>query len=127
VIDYTREDFTKNGNRYDLILGVNGHRSISEYRRALTPQGTYVMVGGAGRQIAEALMLGPLVSRRGGQTISNLMARPNQSDLTFVKELIEAGRVMPVLDRTYPLGQGADAVRYVGEGHAAGKVVVMVA
>ena len=127
VIDYTKEDFTKGSQRYDLILGVNGYRSIADYRRALTPQGTYVMVGGAGGQMFQAMLLGPLVSRKGGQTVVNMLARPNQNDLSFVKELIEAGKVTPALDRTYPLAETADAVRYVGEGHAAGKVVVTVA
>lgn len=126
VIDYTREDFTQNGQRYDLILAVNGYWSLSEYRRALKPQGTYVMIGGAGRQMFEAITLGPLVTKRGGQTVSNLLARPNQGDLTFIKDLIEAGKVPPVIDRTYPLENTADAVRYIGEGHAAGKVIITV-
>jgi NADPH:quinone reductase-like Zn-dependent oxidoreductase len=84
IIDYTKEDFAQNGQRYELILAVNGYRSLSEYRRALKPQGTYVMVGGAGGQIFQALLLGPLVSKPGGQTVVNLLAHPNQNDLTFI-------------------------------------------
>lgn len=126
VVDYTREDFTRLGQRFDLILAVNGYRPLTEYRRALNPQGTYVMAGGNGNQLAEAIVLGPLVSRRGGQTVTNLMASPNADDLAFVKELIEAGKVTPVIERTYPLEETADAVRHVGAGHAAGKVVINV-
>jgi 2-desacetyl-2-hydroxyethyl bacteriochlorophyllide A dehydrogenase len=124
VIDYTREDFTKAGQRYDLILAVNGYRPLAEYRRALKPQGRYVMVGGEGNQIFEAMVKGPLVSRRGGQTVTNFLAAPNADDLAFVKDLIEAGKVTPVIERTFPLEETADAVRHVGAGHAAGKVVV---
>jgi len=126
VIDYTREDFTRSGQRYDLILAVNGYRPLADYRRALKPQGTYVMVGGEGRQIFESLMMGPLVSRRGGQTMTNLAATPNADDLSFVKDLIEAGKVAPVIDRTYPLENTAEAVRHVGAGHAAGKVIIRI-
>jgi len=127
VIDYTKEGFAQNGRRYDLILAVNGYRPLSEYRRALNPKGTYVMVGGAGGQIFQAMLFGPLVSKPGGHKVVNLLARPNQNDLTFIKELIEAGKVTPVIDRTYPLQNTAEAVRYLGEGHAAGKVVITVA
>lgn len=126
VIDYTREDFTRIGQRYGLILAVNGYRPLTEYRRALTPQGRYVMVGGEGNQIFEAMVKGPLVSRRGGQTVTNLLASPNADDLALVKELIEAGKVTPVIDQTYPLVNTAEAVRHVGTGHAAGKVVIRV-
>jgi NADPH:quinone reductase-like Zn-dependent oxidoreductase len=126
VIDYTREDFTRSSQRYDLILAVNGYRPLADYRRALKPQGTYVMVGGEGRQIFESLMMGPLVSRRGGQTVTNLAATPNADDLSFAKDLIEAGKVTPVIDRTNPLENTAEAVRHVGAGHAAGKVIIRI-
>lgn len=126
VIDYTREDFTQMGQRYDLILAVNGYRPLAEYRRALKPQGTYVMVGGGGRQIFEAMVMGPSISRRGEQKVTNVMASPNADDLTFVKALIEAGKVTPVIERIYPLKGTAEAVRHVGSGHAAGKVVVTI-
>ena len=126
VIDYTREDFTRSSQHYDLILAVNGYRPLADYRRALKPQGTYVMVGGEGRQIFESLMMGPLVSRRGDQTMTNLAATPNADDLSFVKDLIEAGKVAPVIDRTYPLENTAEAVCHVGAGHAAGKVIIRI-
>lgn len=126
VIDYTREDFTRIGPRFDLILAVNGYRPLTDYRRALNPQGRYVMVGGDGRQIFEALVKGTLVSQRGGQTVTNLTASPNSDDLAFIKELIEAGNVTPMIERTYAFEDTAEAVRHVGAGHAAGKVVVRI-
>jgi NADPH:quinone reductase-like Zn-dependent oxidoreductase len=126
VIDYTREDFTKNGKQYDLILAANGDRSISDYRRALAPTGTYVMSGGSMSQLTQAMLFGPWYSKTGGQKMGNILAKPNNKDLTFIKELVEAGKVVPVIDRCYPLSETADAIRYVGEGHARGKVVISV-
>lgn len=126
VVDYTREDFTQMGQRYDLILAVNGYRPLAEYRRALQPQGTYVMAGGSGNQLTEAIVMGPLVSRRGGQTVTSFVASPSANDLAFIKELIEAGKVMPVIDQIYALEDTAKAVQHVGAGHAAGKVIIRV-
>jgi len=127
VIDYTQEDFTQNGHRYDLILAVNGYHPISDYRRVLTPQGTYVMSGGATAQMFEAMLQGPWISMTGSQKMGNLLAKPNKEDLAFVKELIEAGKVKPVIDRCYPLSEVPEAIRYLEEGHAKGKVVISVA
>ena len=127
VIDYTQEDFTQNGKRYDLILAANGYRSISDYRRALTPKGTYVMTGGAMVQLSEVMLKGPWISMTGSQKMGNLLAKPNKNDLAFMKELLEAGKVKPVIDRCYPLSEVADALRYLEEGHAQGKVVITVA
>jgi NADPH:quinone reductase-like Zn-dependent oxidoreductase len=126
VIDYTREDFTQSGQRYDLILATGGYHSILDYRRALSPKGTYVMVGGAMAQVYEAMILGPFISMTGGKKMVNLAAMPNQEDLVFMKELLEAGKVVPVIDRRYPLSEIAEALRYYGEGHSQGKVVVTV-
>ncbi len=126
VIDYTREDFTQNGQRYDLILAVNGYHPISDYQRALSPNGTYVMSGGATAQMFQAMLLGPWLSRNGNQKMGNLLAKPNKNDLAFIKELLEAGKVVPVIDRCYPLSEVADALRYVEEGHAQGKVVITI-
>jgi NADPH:quinone reductase-like Zn-dependent oxidoreductase len=125
VIDYTQEDFAQNGQRYDLILAANGNRSIADYQRALSPAGTYVMSGGAAAQLYQAMLLGPLKSR-GGQKMGNLLAMPNQQDLAFVQGLLAAGQLVPVIDRTYPLSQVADAIRYLEEGHARGKVVITI-
>lgn len=124
VIDYTKEDFTQNEQRYDLILAANGYHSLSAYKRALTPRGIYVMAGGTPSQIFEAMLLGSWMSRGGGQTMGGFTARPSQKDLLLLKELLEAGKVVPVIDRRYPLSEAAEALRYLGEGHAKGKVVI---
>ena len=126
VIDYTQEDFTKNGQRYDLILAVNGYHSISAYKRALHPEGVYVMTGGSNAQLFQAMLLGPLVSRTGRQKMGNSAHKPNQKDLMFMKELLEASKVKPVIDRRFPLRDVADAIRYLEAGHAQGKVVITV-
>jgi NADPH:quinone reductase-like Zn-dependent oxidoreductase len=126
VIDYTQEDFTRNGQRYDLILAVNGYRPISDYKRALNDKGIYVMVGGSSAQLFQALLLGPFVSMTGSKKMGALSAKPDQEDLVFVKELVEAGKVIPVIDRRYPLSGVAEALRYLEEGHARGKVVITV-
>ena len=126
VIDYTQEDFTKNGQRYDLILAANGNRSMFEYKRALAPTGRYVVTGGSMAQLFQAMLLGPLLSTAGRQNMGNVLARPNQKDLACMKELLEAGKVIPVIDRCYPLSETAEAIRYLEAGHARGKVVITV-
>jgi NADPH:quinone reductase-like Zn-dependent oxidoreductase len=125
VIDYTKDDFATLGQRYDLILAANGDRSIWEYRRALTADGSYAMTGGSNRQLTEALLFGPLLSM-GRQRFGNVLVKPNQADLLVLKELCETGRVRPVIDRRFPLSEVSSAVRYVEDGHARGKVVVKV-
>jgi NADPH:quinone reductase-like Zn-dependent oxidoreductase len=127
VIDYTQEDFTQNGQYYDLILAANGYHSISNYKRVLTPKGIYVTTGGSMAQMSQAMFQGPWISMTGSQKMGNLLARPNKQDLAFIKELLEAGKVKPVIDRCYPLSEVADAIRYLEEGHAQGKVVITVA
>lgn len=124
VIDYKKEDFTRNGRGYDLIIGVNGYHSLSDYKRALNPGGIYVMIGGSNSQIFQSLLLGPLVSIGGKRKLSSLAAKFNQKDLNFVKDLIEAGKVKPVIDRCYQLYRTAEAFRYMEEEHARGKVIV---
>jgi NADPH:quinone reductase-like Zn-dependent oxidoreductase len=126
VIDYTQEDFTKNGQEYDLILAANGYHSISDYKRALAPTGTYVMSGGSMSQMTQAMLIGPWYTKAGGQKMGNLSARPKKKDLAFVKELVEAGKVKPVIDRCYPLSETAEALRYLEEGHARGKVIITI-
>lgn len=127
AIDYTQEDFTQQGPQYDLILGANGSHSLADYRRALRPQGIYVCSGGSLRQIFAALILGPLLSRRGGQQLRSMgSAKPNQKDLLVMKELLATGKVVPVIDRCYPLLEVPDALRYLGAGHAKGKIVITV-
>ena len=127
VIDYTQEDFTKNGQRYDFIFAVNGYHSIFDYKRALSPKGVYVMIGGSNAHLFQAMLLGPVISMTGRQKMGSMgVAKPNQKDLVFMKELLEAGKVKPVIDRRYPLGETAEAIRYLEAGHAKGKVVIMV-
>ncbi len=124
VIDYTREDFTQNGQQYDLILAVNGNRSLADFERALTPTGTYVVAGGSLSQLFQAMLLGPLRSKAGGKTIKTFLAKPNQADLNTMKELVESGKVKPVIDKRYSLNETPNAMRYLEEGHARGKIVI---
>jgi NADPH:quinone reductase-like Zn-dependent oxidoreductase len=126
VIDYTQEDFTKSGQQYDLILAVNGYRSIFDYKRALRPNGIYIVVGGSMAQFFQAMLLGPFISMTGSKKIGSFVAKPNKKDLTFIKELLEAGKVVPVIDRRYPLSEVPEALRHLEERHAQGKVVITV-
>ncbi|RPI83789.1 MAG: NAD(P)-dependent alcohol dehydrogenase [Chloroflexi bacterium] len=124
VIDYTREDFTKNGKEYDFILDLIAHRSVFAYRRALKPGGSYYLVGGSVATMFQVLLLGPLLGRSSGKKIRILAVRQNQEDLVSIADLCEAGKIVPVIDRRYPLSEVPDALRYVGEGKAKGKVVI---
>jgi NADPH:quinone reductase-like Zn-dependent oxidoreductase len=127
VIDYTQEDVTKSGKHYDLIIDVVDHRSIFDYKPALSPKGIYVMVGGSRAQILQAMFLGPLISMTGSKKMGTVMWKPNKKeDLVFIKDLFEAGKVVPVIDRRYPLSEVAEALRYLDEGHHQGKVVITV-
>src|SRR5215203_1811289 len=130
VIDYTREDFAEGEQRYDLILDIGGNSSLARLRRALASRGTLVLVGGEGggrwlggtdRQI-RAMMLSLFVSQKLGTFVN----KENHEDMLVLKELIESGKVTPVIDRTYPLSQVPEAIRYLEEGHARGKVVISV-
>ena len=130
VIDYTREDFAEGEQSYDLILDIGGNSTLSRLRRALTPEGTLVIVGGEGggrwfggidRQL-RATMLSPFV----GQKLGTFISKENHEDLIVLKELIESGKLTPVIDRTYPLSEVPEAIRYLEEGHAQGKVVITV-
>ena len=124
VIDYTQEDFSQRDQQYDLILAVNGYQPITAYRRALTPNGIYVMSGGSTAQLFQALLLGPLLSMFGGKKMGVLSEQPNQKDLMFLKDLLEAGKITPVIDRRYELAELPDAIRYLEDEHARGKVVI---
>jgi NADPH:quinone reductase-like Zn-dependent oxidoreductase len=130
VIDYTRDDFADGEHRYDVILDIGGNRRLSHLRRALTPKGRLVLVGGEtdGRWLGgidrslRAHLLSPFVSQKLGTFISS----ENADDLTALRELIESGDIKPVIDRTYPLSDVATAIRYLVEGHARGKIVITV-
>jgi NADPH:quinone reductase-like Zn-dependent oxidoreductase len=126
VIDYTREDFTKNGKQYDLILDVVAHRSVFAYKRALRPNGSYFAVGGSVSILFQILLLGPWIRRTAGKKIHILAVQPNLKDLVYVTELCEAGKIVPCIDRRYPLREVPEALRYLGEGRVKGKIVIIV-
>jgi NADPH:quinone reductase-like Zn-dependent oxidoreductase len=131
VIDYTREDFADGSRRWDLIIDTAGRRPLSKLRRALTPKGTLVIVGGDGGGhwtggFFRGVLRGPIVSLFVGQRLRGLTTKIEQDDLVTLAELVEAGTVAPVIDRTYPLIEAPDAIRYLAEGHAAGKIVITV-
>jgi len=129
VVDYTKEDFTRTGQRYDLILDNAGNRLLSDCRRALTPTGTIVLAGQSGRETPSILpfLTAGLVSRfMRGQKLVSFISNHRKEDLVLLKELMEAGKVTPVVDRTYPLREVPEAIRYVGTGHARAKVVITV-
>ena len=126
VIDYKKEDFTKNGLQYDLILGANGYHTLQDYKRSLSPKGIYIMSGGTNGQMFQALILGPWFSLGGKKKIISLSASSNQKVLTEIKELVELGKITPLIDRKYPLSDAASAMRYLEEGHAKGKIVITV-
>ena len=115
VIDYTKEDFTQKEQRYDLILDSVANRSISDYTRTLNPNGNYVAV---------AFNVGTLIA--GGKKVSQMSHEPNVEDLVYMKELIEAGKVVPVIDKRFPLSETSEAFRYFEEDHPTGKVVITV-
>ena len=126
VIDYTREDFTRNGKQYDLILDIIAHRSVFAYQRALSPNGSCFVVGGSVATFFQILLLGPWIRRTTGKSIRLLAVQRNRKDLVSITELCEAGKVVPVIDRRYPLSEVPEALRYLGEGRAKGKVVITV-
>lgn len=133
VIDYAREDFAGNGQSYDLILATAGYRSIFDYKRALSPKGRYVATGGSMRgpkamaQVLQAVMLGPWMSKAGGKKLGiSHMGKTNQKDLLFIKELIEAGKLRPHIDRCYKLSEVAEALKYYEKGHTQGKVAIKI-
>jgi NADPH:quinone reductase-like Zn-dependent oxidoreductase len=126
VIDYTREDFAQITQRYDLIFTANGNRPLADYERALTPTGTYVLSGGATSQLFQTILQAPYRSKAGGKSIKTFIAKPNQADLNTMKGLVASGKVKPVIEKIYSLDETADAMRYLEEGHARGKIVIKV-
>jgi len=125
VIDYTQEDFTRSGKQYDLILDVAAYRSIFNYKRVLSSKGIYVCTGGSMGKWIQAMFLGPLISIRGSKKLGSAgIAQPNHEDFLYLKELLETSKVVPVIDRSYPLVEIVEAFKYLEEGHARGKVVI---
>ena len=128
VIDYNKEDFTRNQQRYDLIFAANGYHPLSAYKRALRSQGIYVCAGGTMPQFLQAIFLGPWMSEKGGKKMTTMgIAKVTQQDLVFLGELLKEGKIVPVIDRSYPLSEIVEAFRYVEDKHAQGKVVITVA
>lgn len=123
VIDYDRDDFTMNGQCYDLILDLAAYHSMSDYKRALCPGGIYIMVGGSVALMLQLLLLGPWISIFGNKKMGILALKKNK-DLDYLMELIETGQIVPVIDRTYPLNDVPEALRYLGDGRTMGKVVI---
>lgn len=130
TIDYTKEDIASGGQRYDVILDTGGNRSLAELRRALTPTGTLVIVGGetGGRWLGgfDRSLRAPLLSPFVGQKLTAMTSSENQADLNVLKDMIEAGQITPAIDRTFPLAEAAAAIRYLEQGSACGKVVITV-
>jgi NADPH:quinone reductase-like Zn-dependent oxidoreductase len=126
VVDFMKDDFTRSGRRYDLILDLIAHRSVFAYQRALEPDGTYFFVGGSVAILLQILLLGPLIRRNKAKNITILAVPQNRKDLIAITELCVAGKILPVIDRLYSLDEVPEAMRYVGEGHAKGKVVITV-
>jgi NADPH:quinone reductase-like Zn-dependent oxidoreductase len=126
IIDYKKEDFTRNGQQYDLILAANGYHPILDYLRVLTPDGTYVVAGGSMIQLFQAVLQARRTSKRGNQKIFVVSTVRSQKDLVLMKELLESRKVIPVIDGCYPLSKTVEAFRYFEKEHARGKVVITV-
>jgi NADPH:quinone reductase-like Zn-dependent oxidoreductase len=126
VLDYTQTNFTRTGERYDVILAVNGYHPLWDYKRALAPGGRFVMTGGAGKQLAETLLLGGLASLGSGKRLGFVTMKSNLEDLEYLRDRLADGSVRSVIDRSYPLEKVPEALAYLEEGHARGKVVIQV-
>lgn len=127
IIDYTQKDFARQGKQYDLIFVANGKRPPSDYVESLTPTGTFVIAGGTLTHLMQTMLLGPLKSRPDGRQFKSFTATAEQADLRHLAGLLESGAIAPVIERTYPLAETAEAMRHLDAGHAGGKIVVVVA
>lgn len=127
VIDYAQENFTQGDKRYDVIFCINGYYPIGDFKRVLAPNGIYAMAGGGNKLLLEAMFLAPLHSMFGKKKMQLVASKPDKGRLTAVKDLIEAGKLRPVIEKSYPLRETAEAIRYVETGHARGKVVIRIA
>src|SRR5688572_8761836 len=126
-IDYTKEDYTRIGKQYDLILDVIAHRTIADYRRALKPGGTFSMIGGSmGTLLLKLMIFGPVISKRAGKKLGIMGYRPNRKDLDRITQLFEEEKLLPVIDRTYPLANTPEAFRYFATGKVKGKIIISV-
>jgi NADPH:quinone reductase-like Zn-dependent oxidoreductase len=127
LIDFRKTDYTRNDRHYDLILDVIAHRSISDYKRALEPGGTFIMIGGSmGGLLLQLMFFGPMISMFGNKKLGIMGYKPNRNDLDYLTRLFEEGKVVPVIDKLYPLNAVAAALQYLGDGHAKGKIVITI-
>jgi NADPH:quinone reductase-like Zn-dependent oxidoreductase len=126
VIDYTQENFTQKGKGYDLILDVVGNRSLFDYKRSLNPNGTYVAIGGSFSLILQVLVLGPVIAKNKNKNMSLLIHKPNNNDQSTLCDFYINGKVKPIIDKQFNLSELGEAIQYLGEGHAIGKVVISV-
>jgi len=127
LIDYTKDDYTRNGLQYDRILDVIAHRSISDYKRALKPGGTFAMIGGSmGGLLLKLLLLSPILSLFTNKKLGLMGYRPNRKDLDYLNQLFEEGKVVPIIDRSYPLPEVPAALQYLGDGHVKGKIIITI-
>jgi len=126
VLDYKKLDFTDTGLTYDLVLGVQGYRSLSDYNRVLKKDGTYVATGGSLKQVFECMFLGPYLSLVSKKRIANLIVKRDQTDLTLLRNLIESGKIVPVIDKIYKLSEVTEAIKYYEKGHSKGKIVITI-
>ncbi len=124
VIDYTREDFTQNGQKYDLIFAANGFQTLAQYQSALSPNGTLVVVGGSFKQIFSAMLFGGWQTRGTNQTIKSVLQKPKPEDLATLAEMVDSNQIRPVIDQTYSLEKAAEALAYLGGGSVKGKLVI---
>ena len=125
VIDYKKENYTKSGKQYDLIIDVTARHSIFDYKKVLTPTGRYLMIGGSVSSILQAAILGPMISKKNGKQLGILAHKPNK-DLSMIIELIESSKVKPIIDQVHKLSEIADALRYIGEGRVKGKIIITI-
>ena len=126
VIDYTKDNFTNKNKRYDLILDTAAYHSIGDYRRVLNSNGRFVMVGGSMALMMKLSLFGFVLSSFGNKKFGGMMTKINNEDLHVMKELLDTGKVKAVIDRMYPLDKTAEAIRYLEEGHAQGKVIIKI-
>ena len=126
VIDYTQTDITKNGQQYDLILDAAAYRSVFDYQPILKPEGTYVMIGGSISRLFQVLLFGSVISRMMGRKLKSLMTKSNSSDLVILKDLIEAEKIVPFVDRTYSLSAVPEAIRQLEQRQVQGKVAISI-
>jgi NADPH:quinone reductase-like Zn-dependent oxidoreductase len=126
IIDYTQTDLTKNGQEYDLIIDAAAYRSVFDYRPMLKPEGTYVLIGGSISRLFQVLLFGSVISRIMRRKVKCLTAKPNRSDLVILKDTIEAGKIVPEIDRTYSLSDVPTAIRHIEQRQVRGKIAISV-